>query len=376
MAKKFSIILFFIFSVPFLVSAANLSVSPAGGTFEVGDRVTIRIIATGDVPFNAISGDVLFPTDIFLIESVSKTTSVLNFWVTEPTFLKSIGSVRFEGVALGGFQGTTGTAVTVNLRAKGVGTGKVNFRSGQILANDGEGTDITGDLIGATFFVKEATKPPVKEEITTPPPVVEVEIPQPKPTLEAPEIMLGTRYGERSIVGISNTPKSQVLLTFVSFDGSKIFITGVADLDGGFSLVIPNSLKRGLYSVYAVMIKEDNTNSQISNILTIKVGNIFSDLGYEIWIVILTLIILLVYLLLRTYFHLKKDKLRRKTVKHESDEAEKITHKSFDIIREDISNYESEKLNASERKIISGIKKDINEAEKTIDKEIKDIESI
>lgn len=376
MAKKFSIILFFIFSVPFSVSAANLSVSPAGGTFEVGDRVTIRIIATGDVPFNAISGDVLFPTDIFLIESVSKTTSVLNFWVTEPTFLKSIGSVRFEGVALGGFQGTTGTAVTVNLRAKGVGTGKVSFRSGQILANDGEGTDITGDLIGATFSVKEATKPPIKEEIPTPPPVVEIEIPQPKPTLQAPEIMLGTRYGERSIVGTSNNPKSQVLLTFISFDGSKIFITGVADSDGGFSLVIPNSLKRGSYSVSAVMVKEDNTNSQTSNILTIKVGNIFSDLGYETWSVMIALIILIVYLLLRIYFHLKKDKFRRKSVKHESDEAEKIAHKSFDIIREDIGNFESEKLSVSERKIISGIKKDINEAEKTVDKEIKDIESI
>ncbi len=377
MEKKYTIILFFIFFIPALVSAANLSISPAGGTFEVGDRVTIRIIATGDVPFNAISGDVLFPTSIFSIESVSKSTSVLNFWVTEPTFLKSIGSVRFEGVALGGFQGTTGTAVTVNLRAVGVGSDKVYFRSGQILANDGEGTDITGDLIGANFSVKEAAvKVPEKEKIIVPNPVVEIEIPQPKPSLKAPEIMTGTRYGERSIVGLSDYPRSQVLVTFVALDGSKIFITGVADVDGGFSLVIPKSLKRGSYSVSAVMIKEDKTNSQTSNLITIKIGNIFSDLGYDVWFLMVVLILLVIYLLLRIYFHLKKDKFRQKEIKHESGEAEKVTHKSFDILREDISNYENEKLSTSERKIISGIKKDINEAEKTINKEIKDIESI
>lgn len=377
MAKKYSIISFFIFFVPILVSAANLSISPAGGTFEVGDRVTIRIVASGDVPFNAISGDVLFPTSIFSIESVSKSTSVLNFWVTEPTFLKSIGSVRFEGVALGGFQGTTGTAVTVNLRATGVGSDKVYFRSGQILANDGEGTDITGDLIGANFSVKEATvKVPVREEPVPSAPVVEIEVPQPKPTLKAPEIMTGTKYGEKSIVGLSEYPRSQVLVTFVALDGSKIFITGVADADGGFSLVIPKSLKRGSYSVSAVMIKEDKTNSQTSNLITIKVGNMFSDLGYDSWLLIIALIVLIIYLLLRIYFHLKKDKFRRKSVKHESDEAEKIAHKSFDIIREDIGNFENEKLSASERKALSGIKKDINEAEKTINKEIKDIESI
>lgn len=377
MEKKYTIILFFIFFIPALVSAANLSISPAGGTFEVGDRVTIRIIATGDVPFNAISGDVLFPTSIFSIESVSKSTSVLNFWVTEPTFLKSIGSVRFEGVALGGFQGTTGTAVTVNLRAVGVGSDKVYFRSGQILANDGEGTDITGDLIGANFSVKEAAaKVPEKEKIIVPNPVVEIEIPQPKPSLKAPEIMTGTRYGERSIVGLSDYPRSQVLVTFVALDGSKIFITGVADVDGGFSLVIPKSLKRGSYSVSAVMIKEDKTNSQTSNLITIKIGNIFSDLGYDVWFLMVVLVLLVIYLLLRIYFHLKKDKFRQKEIKHESGEAEKVTHKSFDILREDISNYENEKLSTSERKIISGIKKDINEAEKTINKEIKDIESI
>ena len=377
MEKKYTIILFFIFFIPALVSAANLSISPAGGTFDAVDRVTIRIIATGGVPFNAISGDVLFPTSIFSIESVSKSTSVLNFWVTEPTFLKSIGSVRFEGVALGGFQGTTGTAVTVNLRAVGVGSDKVYFRSGQILANDGEGTDITGDLIGANFSVKEAAvKVPEKEKIIVPNPVVEIEIPQPKPSLKAPEIMTGTRYGERSIVGLSDYPRSQVLVTFVALDGSKIFITGVADVDGGFSLVIPKSLKRGSYSVSAVMIKEDKTNSQTSNLITIKIGNIFSDLGYDVWFLMVVLILLVIYLLLRIYFHLKKDKFRQKEIKHESGEAEKVTHKSFDILREDISNYENEKLSTSERKIISGIKKDINEAEKTINKEIKDIESI
>lgn len=370
MAKIYSIILSFFVFTPVLVFGANLSVSPSGGTYEVGERVSIRIIATSDVLFNAISGDILFPTSIFSIESVSKTSSILNFWVTEPTVLKNVGTVKFEGVSLGGFQGNTGTVITVTLRANNVGTGKISIRAGQILANDGQGTDITGDLLGGTYVVKEATKATPIEN-----PIIEEEIVQPKPTLKAPEIMRGQKYGTPAIVGSSDYPKAQVLLTFVSQSGGKIFINGTSDSDGSFSVVIPNSLKRGVYNVTAVMIKEDKTNSQVSNMIIIQIGDLFSDLSWEIWLILLILILLIIYLLLRIYFHFKKDKNLRKNIKHEAEEAQKIVHKSFDILKEDISSYEEERTNANSHKMVLGIKKDINEAEKAINKEIKDIES-
>jgi len=374
-AKVFSVIIFllsFIF-LPSIAEAAALSISPGTGSFEVGNRVTLRVIATSNVPFNAISSVLSFPSSIFSVESVSKAGSVLNFWVTEPILSKAGGTIKFEGVALGGFEGSTGTVVTVNLRAIKVGEGKFSFQSGQILANDGEGTDITGNLTGATFSVKEATaKPITPKPKPEPEPEIILETPQPKPSLEPPEIMLGFKYGASAIIGTSDYPHAQALITFVAEDGTKVFILGVADADGGFNILVPSSLKRGTYTATAVMIKEDKTNSDTSNAIVIEIGNIFSDVGWYIWLLLVLLILTIIYLILRTHVHFKNTS---DSTRNELHKAENVIHKSFDILREDVTEYDKKERTLAEHKKMSGIKKDISDAEKVIIKEIKDIES-
>ena len=371
--KTIFIILFFTLFIfkSHSASAATLSIVPTNGSFEAGEHVAVKIVATSNnVPFNAVSGTVVFPPSLFTIESVSKTHSVLDFWVTEPSVSKNSGTIKFEGVALGGFTGPTGTVLTVNLRANNAGTGRASFESGQILANDGEGTDITGNLIGATFYVKEATpKPksttptPKEEVVPVPAPEKEkvVEVTQPVPSLTAPQIMLGTKYGAQSIIGTSDHPKAQTLVTFVSENGTKIFIIGTAETDGSFNILIPSTLKRGKYTVSAVMIKEDKTNSDTSNVIIAQFGNIFSDVGWEIQLVLVLLILVIIYLIIRIHFHFLGSDHKSKN----KNEAKKIISKSFDLLREDVTDHES----------VSELKKDINEIEKVINKEIKEIES-
>ena len=377
------IFLFLFIFFPFVADAAALSVSPSSGSFEVGSRITLNIIATSNAPFNAISGVLNIPSSIFSVESVSKSGSVLNFWVTEPT--KVGNTIKFEGVALGGFAGSSGSVITVNLRAVKAGSGDLSFQSGQILANDGEGTDITGNLIGGSFSVKEVetkitipkseTKPvPVLTPKVEPTPEPEPEVLQPTPTLKAPEITLGSKYGSQAILGTSIYPKAQVLVTFVAPDGAKVFILGVADVDGSFNLLVPNSLKRGSYSVSAVMIKEDKTNSETSNSIIVIIGSIISDITEEVWVLIGLLVLAILYLLLRIYHHVGKRRNTNKDIKTEIHNAEHLIHKSFDILREDVVEYSESKLTASEQKRISEIKKDISDAEKVISKEINNIE--
>ncbi|OGI65156.1 hypothetical protein A3A95_04155 [Candidatus Nomurabacteria bacterium RIFCSPLOWO2_01_FULL_39_18] len=353
---------------PLVANAAALSISPSSGNFEVGNRVVVKVIATSNTPFNAVSGLLSFPSAVFSVESVSKAGSILDFWVTQPTVSKTANTIRFEGVALGGFPGSSGAVVTINLRAINPGTGNFSFQSGQILANDGEGTDITGNLIGATFSVQQAT---VKPKTPEPKPEVIPEEIQPEPTLRAPEIALGAKYGAQAIVGTSEYPGAQALLTFVATDGTKIFILGEADLEGEFTLLVPSSLRRGTYNVTAVLVKADKTNSETSNMIIVKIGNILDDVGWEISLLILLLILLILYLLLRIHFHLGQD--LDKNIKHEIHDAENVVHKSFDILREDIIDYDNQKLPLAEHKRMTGIKKDISEAEKIIDKKIKNI---
>ena len=120
------------------------------------------------------------------------------------------------------------------------------------------------------------------------------------------------------------------------------------------------------------MIKEDKTNSETSNIITIKIGNIFSDISWQIKLIMIILFLMVIYLILRIYIHVGSDtsnRLKRNKIL----ETEKLIHKSFDILRDDVNDYEKKKLTIAEKKRLDSIENDISDAEKIISKEIKDI---
>jgi hypothetical protein len=372
-SQLFKVIIFFsifIFS-PYVANAATISLMPATGSYEVGDRVTLRVVVSSNTPFNAVSGVLTFPSPVFSVDSVSKAGSVLDFWVTEPVVSTSSATIKFEGVALGG-PVSSGTIIVVNLRANSVGSGTFAFRSGQILANDGEGTDITGNLVGATFSVKEATIKPVAPKTEIPKAVEEVS--QPKPTLHAPEIVYKKRFGEPSILGTSEYKNTQALVTFITKDGTKVFVVTTSDGEGSFNIGVPHSFKRGFYNVTAVMVKTDKTNSEVSDTILIEVGSIFSDIGFEVKIMMACLLIAFLYLLIGIYFHLKKDKNKHKNIKKEMLDVENVVRKSLDILREDIIEEENQKSTLVERKRMMEIKKEIDTAEKVIKKEFDSLE--
>ncbi|HRH25451.1 MAG TPA: cohesin domain-containing protein [Parcubacteria group bacterium] len=351
---------------PVFVSAATLSISPQSGSYEVGDRFTVRVVMSASEAINAVSGELKFPTSVFAIDSVSKFSSILNFWVSEPSYSNTLGKVNFEGVVLGGFQGGTGTVVTLNLRAVSVGSGRIDFVSGQVLANDGQGTNVTQGTTGANFSIVEATKPkPVEKKVEV---VEEVA----KPDLAAPEIELVSKYGERAVSGISSYPKSEVVLTFVNEVGVKIFILGSTDDSGKFLLLVPKSLKRGEYSVSAQVVQKGSSYSAVSNTIKIKIGNIISDIGWGARIAFILLILALIYVSyrLRMYF------VKNSKMKYEAGEVKDVVKKSFKILEEDIENSKDNAKNAKDREGLSNTLKDLSEAESVILKEIKDIEKL
>lgn len=365
-----AIVLFF---APVFAYAASLSASPSIGMYEVGDRVSVRVLASSNESLNAISGVLSFPTSYFTIESVSKNASILNFWVTEPTFSKGAGTAKFEGVALSGFSGSGGTVVTVTLRALKAGQASVTFQSGQVLANDGQGTDITNGLNGASYTIVEAKE---KSKVVEPAVIEKQDVPQVTPTLRPPVITQGTLEGRPAILGTSDYSNAKVLLTFLSEDGTKIFITGDSKDNGSFALHIPRLIKRGYYSVSAVVVKNDGTNSEISNSVLLVVGSIFSDIGWQFWWLLILLILIIIYLIVRTHIHFTSDKKVKKVNTNELKQARDVLRKSFDVLQEDVDAQKNDKLSVEGRKHLSVLQKDLREAEDVIDKEIKDIESI
>lgn len=362
MAKKIfaSLILSLLFFGPYAVFAADLSFSPSGGEFNVGDKVVVKVQVSSDVPPNAVAASILFPSSILTIDSISKTGSIINFWVTEPTFSKSSGVVKLEGVVLNGFTGGSGTVVSVTFHAIKEGTAKILFQSGQVLANDGEGTDITKNLNSAQFTFNPT---PLKAVPQISEPEAQPEVSQPAPVLTAPEIMQGAKYGEPAIVGNSDYPNSNVIITFVSETGAKIYITGITDVSGEFTLLVPRSLKHGTYTVTALVVEKDGANSPNSNQIIVTIGNIFSDVAWWLLLLIILLILAVLYLLIRGYYHLKKDIFQKKAAKKEIQDAKTILHKTFNVLREDVTTHVP----------TVNLKKDLDEAEKAVNKEINDI---
>jgi len=356
-----------IFLVPFFAHAADLSVSPNSGSYTVGDRVTLKIVVSGNTPINAVSSNISIPKNIFTIDSVTKDDSVLNFWVTEPSFSNTNGTVSFEGVSLGGYIGNSGNIVTLRLRAIGEGSGTITINSAQILANDGQGTNVTGALRNGTYTIQKAVvkevipekKPEPKIETKqepAPQPVEEViEKPQKAPGLNAPEIVSVKKFGEHAVAGSSQYPRSQALITFIDNSGYKVFITSTTDDKGEFYTLVPKSLKYGVYKVTAVVITSDLSNSLKSNELEITIGNLFSDIGIVPVLIVVSLFAIMSGILLRKTSHIRKERK----------EAKDILKKSFKVLEDDIKNNS-----------IKDLKDDLKDAERVIEKEIKDIGSL
>lgn len=178
-AILFSFIFLFI---PKITFAADLRVSTDKSQYQVGDVITARItLNSGDQSSNAVSGILAFPADKLKIIALSKSGSIINLWVKEPSY--SASSINFEGIILNpGYNSNGGRIVTATFTAKSPGAVSLYFSDGQILANDGNGTNILKNLIRVSFTIIPKAIPTEKAPEIAPAPVIAGN-PPPAPTI-------------------------------------------------------------------------------------------------------------------------------------------------------------------------------------------------
>lgn len=151
------------FLLPSAALAATLGLSPANTTVTTGSIVTATVLVTStDQAMNAIDGSIAFPADLLQVVSVSKTNSILSLWVQDPTFSNADGTISFSGVVPNpGYTGSRGQALSIQFRGKKPGIATVTFSpSSQVLANDGNGTNILTASNATTIVVTAATSVP------------------------------------------------------------------------------------------------------------------------------------------------------------------------------------------------------------------------
>lgn len=149
-----------LWSAPFVVAAATLSIDPPGGKFGPGDTfmLTVRLDTSVNECINAASVELHYPAEWMKATAVSNGESLFTLWTEEPTVDLERGIVKFEGGIPGGYCGRIqGDPEKTNVLAKVVLSIPGNMIGGKIatgseplpvtfgdstkvLLNDGRGT--------------------------------------------------------------------------------------------------------------------------------------------------------------------------------------------------------------------------------------------
>lgn len=153
--------------------AGSLSLSPASGSYSVGQTFTVTIQADpAGQTINSSESTVTFDPDVLSVTNVSKTGSAFTLWTTEPVFSNTAGTIDYGGGHTAAISSRS-TILTITFRAKAAGSGSVAFTNASLLAADGRGTDVLDGSPGATYTVTAATTPeptPEPEAPATPEP--------------------------------------------------------------------------------------------------------------------------------------------------------------------------------------------------------------
>ncbi|MCX6796841.1 MAG: cohesin domain-containing protein [Candidatus Falkowbacteria bacterium] len=159
-----------IFCLPNVAKAATFYLSPSSGSYKVGQTFSLNILVSSpEQALNAVSGTLSFSKNNLEALSLAKSGSIINFWVQDPTFSNDSGIINFEGAIFNpGYTGRAGKIVTITFKVKDGGSGTIDFASGTILANDGQGTNILENSGSAEFSLNIPTSGPQAPEATTP----------------------------------------------------------------------------------------------------------------------------------------------------------------------------------------------------------------
>ncbi len=127
-------------------SSASLFMTKSALSVEEGQNITINVkVKSTDQSINAVSGTLVFPSDMLRSVSVSRDSSILNIWTRDPNIQSN--RISFEGVILNpGYRGDGGTIFQVTFQARKHGQATISFSDGAVLANDGLGTNILSSL--------------------------------------------------------------------------------------------------------------------------------------------------------------------------------------------------------------------------------------
>jgi hypothetical protein len=160
---------------------------------HAGDTFTVDVVLNpADTEVNALEGVIAVSSGLE-IRSVRTNASVVPLWAEGPRI--SGNTVSFAGVIPGGYLGSLGSewvgyrpdvALTLLVTARASGAASVSFKSAQVLANDGSGTELPLKAFGLNLSIL-----PSNGVRSAPTVVVDTEKPEPFSPLISEGVLFG-----------------------------------------------------------------------------------------------------------------------------------------------------------------------------------------
>lgn len=150
--------------------AATVRIMPAGSP----DTFAITLDTQG-ASVNTVALHLVFDPRAFSIKTMSDGNSIVDFWITPPSFSDSLGTIDLAGIIPGGILTSSGTIATFSVIPVDSVGGNVpapSLVSGTVLLNDGKGTPAPFTFIadGSLAVSLPATGTPPTFAIDTMPP--------------------------------------------------------------------------------------------------------------------------------------------------------------------------------------------------------------
>lgn len=141
----------------------TLFLLPCSSSYSVGEVFSVLVkLDTGGRTINAAEAFLEFPAEEIEVKEVSFENSIFDIWPSEPFYSNEEGFISFGGgLPTPGFNGSSGTILTIFFEAKKEGQAAVNFSQARVLADDGLGTDILENTVRGFYFYKEKPEAPV-----------------------------------------------------------------------------------------------------------------------------------------------------------------------------------------------------------------------
>ncbi len=132
--------------LPAIARAAVIEFETSATSVGEGSEIVVSVFLNADELVSAVDMGITIP-EAFEYQSVSDGSSLVSFWVDQPTYASASRVVSFSGIVPGGYAGQRGKLVDIRLRTPraGAATIALTSRSAVFL----HGPDGTRDVVSA-----------------------------------------------------------------------------------------------------------------------------------------------------------------------------------------------------------------------------------